>query len=170
VIVKQKIYKRASNYYSHTHTHTHSAPRPGWYRARAADHMGSSPAFAKRCERACFQMHKDIVVPPLIPVPALIRDYQGVKGRHRDIRVYFRGTDTGSRVHICIHTHTHTHTHTLHTHTYTHTHTHTHTHVYVSVCPHTHRHKHTHTHTHTGTTAGSHKAMPYNTDYSLGVR
>jgi len=67
-----------------------SAPRPDWYIQRAADHMGASADFATRAQTACFQMHKDVVLPPLIPVPALITQYQGERGRQRDIRVYFR--------------------------------------------------------------------------------
>jgi len=73
-----------------------SAPRPEWYINRAADHMGASAAFAARARRPCFQMHKDIAVPPMIPVPALIQSYQGVRGKTRDIQVYFRGTTAGS--------------------------------------------------------------------------
>ena len=74
-----------------------SAARAEWYKQRAAEHMGTSQAFTLRVRnRACFQAYKDIALPPMIPVPALIREYQGDRAGARDIRVYFRGTAFGS--------------------------------------------------------------------------
>ncbi|EKX50224.1 hypothetical protein GUITHDRAFT_104038 [Guillardia theta CCMP2712] len=70
--------------------------RPAWYAARAADHMGSSEEFAVRSRLPCFQLFKDVVIPPLVPHPALTASYMGERTRGRDILVYFRGTAAGS--------------------------------------------------------------------------
>ena len=49
-----------------------------------------------RCKLPCFQPHKDIVLPPMLPVPALFRDAQGIGSAVRHIDVYFRGAAVGS--------------------------------------------------------------------------
>ncbi|KAJ1488317.1 hypothetical protein T484DRAFT_1783614 [Baffinella frigidus] len=48
-----------------------STRRPAWYVGRAKEHMGSSPEFAVRAQEPCFQPHKDVAIPPLLPGSAL---------------------------------------------------------------------------------------------------
>ena len=58
--------------------------------------LNPQPSTRRRSKLPCFQAHKDIVIPPMLAVPALFRDARALGSSQKDIVVYFRGAAFGS--------------------------------------------------------------------------